>query len=168
MIHPWTVILWESVMSCFCKKVFSITLIASYRHRALHPWPQSGNGLCQLQIFQLLTGTCWKHPVCPFPLPSRSSAFFFAIYLSVQDDLFQAVLISFQMAKILQLQSSHFVAGKYSIFNFFFKLSYQLRSRSLPSHKSVSSWWNMLQRIGYVHMSLPTTILRKQLYRCVK
>ena len=38
----------------------------------------------------------------PFPLPSQASSFSFRIYLSLQDDLSQA-LTAFQMAKILQL-----------------------------------------------------------------
>ena len=41
-------------------------------------------------------------PYVPFPLPSQSSSFSFPIYLSLQDDLSQA-LTAFQMAKILQL-----------------------------------------------------------------
>ena len=41
-------------------------------------------------------------PYVPFPLASQSSSFSFPIYLSLQDDLSQA-LTAFQMAKILQL-----------------------------------------------------------------
>ena len=48
------------------------------------------------------SGTCQKHAICPFPLPSQSSSFSFPIYLSLQDDLSEA-LTAFQMAKMLQL-----------------------------------------------------------------
>ena len=156
-------------MSCFCKKVFSITLTASYPHRALHPWPHCGNGFCQLPIFQLLSETCWKHPVCPFSIAFSVflSQFFFPNCLSLQDDLSQAVTHFFSNCPNTQASVFALSCGEILRFQNLFQFILP-RSRSLPSHKSVSSWWNMLQRIGYVHMSLPSTILRKQLYRCVK
>lgn len=123
-------ILWESVMSCFCKKVFSITLTASYPHRALHPWPHCGNGFCQLPIFRLLSETCWKHPVCPFSIAFSVflSQFFFPNCLSLQDDLSQAVTHFFSNCP----NTPASVFRKYSVFKIFFNLSYQGADLCLP------------------------------------
>ena len=55
---------------------------------------------CQSSHF--CQGNIENIPYVPSPLPSRSSSFSFPIYLSLQDDISQA-LTSFQMTKILQL-----------------------------------------------------------------
>ena len=73
-------------------------------------------------------------PYVPFPSPSRSffpSSFFPTVFPSKMI-FFKPSFTSFQMAKILQLQSSHLVAGKYSISNFFFNLSYSGADLCLP------------------------------------
>ena len=60
-------------------------------HRRLHFWPHSGSSFYQLPIFLILLVTCRKYSVCPFPTTLLVFLSPCLIYLSLQDDLSQAL-----------------------------------------------------------------------------